>query len=70
MHWLISWWMFPLACMVMMVAMFVFMAGMGGLRCMPWVRRTDKRGAPNGTRQSLDESSSFSSSSHTSSVGS
>ena len=68
MHWPISWWMFLLACMVMMVTMFVFMAGMGGMRCMPWVRRTDKRSTPNGARQPLDESSSFSRPSHTSSV--
>ncbi len=51
MHWSALWWIFPLACMVMMVVMGLFMAGLGGMRCMPWMRRMDERGWPDEARK-------------------
>jgi hypothetical protein len=70
MHWPIIWRIFPLACMVMVVVMFLFMAGVGGMRCMPWARRVGKPGSPGGVRQSFDERSSPSSTSQSSSMAS
>lgn len=43
MWWPALWWIFPLACVVMMVVMAVFMTGVGGMGCMPRMRRMDPR---------------------------
>ena len=70
MHWPMIWWIFPLACVVAMALMFVFMAGVGWMRCMPWARRVDKPGSPDGAPQSSDGPPSLGSSSQSSSMGS
>lgn len=50
MQWPAIWWIFPLAGMVLMVVMCLFMVGAGGMRCMPRMGRMDKRDLRGGGR--------------------
>jgi hypothetical protein len=59
MYWPMIWWILPLACMVVMAVMFVLMTRLGGMRCMPRMRRGHKPGSRDGVRR-FDEPSSLS----------
>ncbi len=57
MQWFAGWWIFPLGCMVMMALMFLFMAGVGRMGCMPRMRWTGRPDRHEGAGPAHDERS-------------